>query len=179
MKKLVVMAMVIVLSLGVLGACNTSGGNDNNSSTSNNASNNDNNNTANSNNTTQQSSRTPAETVMLFAAYCTARDSNGLRDTLYNADEYKLDSEDYTLVSRTIKVQNPSAQMEPYEIEYYQDEIKDLLDTAIVCAEVTSVFTNTKTKQQEEFVSYLDYYLISTSSHPEWMIITWANQAGY
>ena len=127
---------------------------------------------------TQQSRRTPAETVLLYANLCNALDYNGLKDVLYdNLDS--LDSEGYTFVSIKITVQNPSAQMEPFEIEYYQKEIDGLLDTAIVCAEVTFVYKVQETKENWEYVKYLDYYLISTESHPDWMIITWTNQAGY
>jgi len=161
MKKLVVFALVLVLSLGTLGACNLAA----------------NNNGSNSNGSTQQNNLSPADTVLLFAKLYTERDTNGLKNVLYRSDEYKFDIEGYTFVSLTINIQNPSAQMEPYEIEYYQERFDDLLNTAIVCAEVKYVYKSNETNQNEESVYYYDYYLISTASNPDWRIITWANQS--
>ena len=134
-------------------------------------------NNSDNNAATQESSRTPAETVLLYADLCNACDYNGLQDVLCVYLD-NLDSEEYTFISIEITVQNPDAQMEPFEIEHYKKEIDDLLDTAIVCSEVIYVFKDRETKEDWEFVMYLDYYLISTKTHTDWMIITWADQAG-
>ena len=81
-------------------------------------------------------------------------------------------------VSISITVQNPSAQMEPYEIEHFTNLVDGLLDTAIVCAEAKYILNSQETKEDVEYVLYLDYYLISTETHPDWMIATWADQPG-
>jgi len=164
MKKLVVMVMVFVLSLGVLSGCNTTGNNGNNT---------------NSNNATQQSSRTPSETVSLFADLCTARDEKALTDVFVSSGPLEFDDSDSIFVSMAITIQNPSAQMEPEEIEYYQKEYSDLIDTAIVCVKEVDIYTNRKTKEKEEYVQYLDYYLVSTGAHPDWRIVYITTQAGY
>lgn len=164
MKKLVMIALTLALSLGTLSACN--GGNNANGN-------------SNSNNPSQQSSRTAAETVLLYADLCNAKDYQSLRDILYDYDDFNLDSDGYTFVSMTINVQNPNAQMEPFEIDYYQNRVDGLLDTAIICAEVKYIYNNPDSHTDEEYVQYLDFYLISTEAHPNWMIATWANQAGY
>ncbi|MCL2529783.1 MAG: hypothetical protein FWE41_05570 [Coriobacteriia bacterium] len=166
MKKLVTMLLVIVLSLGVLSGCNNTGANNNSSG-----------NNTGGNNSTQGSNLSPADTVLLFAELYTARDTKGLSQILYRADEYNFDVEGFTLVSLTISIQNANAQMEDYEIEYYQDQHKDLIDTAIVCAEATYVFENNSTGTVHESAYYYDYYLIKTESHPSWRIMTWASQA--
>ena len=169
MKKTVVLLLVFVLSLGILGACDPVGvGNNNNNA-----------NSSNNNTSSQQENRTPADTVLLFAKLYSERDINALSDILYRAEETSFDPQGYTFVSLSINVQNPDAQMEPFEIEYYQDRFDDLLDTAIVCAEATYVFKFNETNEETKSVYYYDYYLISTKSHPEWRIMTWANQAGY
>jgi len=155
MKKLITMLLVVVLSLGVLSACNTTGGGNSNAG----------------------SNRTPADTVLLFADLYSARDSNGLKSILYRSDEYKFDVEGHTLVSLSIEIQNANAQMEPYEIEYYKGQFSDLTDTAIVCAAATYVFKSNTTGNTNEATYYYDYYLVKTESHPSWFIVTWTDQA--
>ena len=177
MKKAIVAALVLVLTLGVLGGCSNTESNNNNNANNNTGS--DANNSTNNNNAMSQSSRTAAETVLLYADLSNALDYKGLLDVLYEGEGFELDSEGYTFVSMDITVQNPNAQMEPEEIEFYQGEVDDLIDTAIICAEVRYVYTSHETNKENEYVKYLDFYLIRTEAHPDWMITYWTNQAGY
>ena len=174
MKKLVVFVLILALSLGVLGACGNSNNSNNNGS--------DNNAGANgANGATQQSSRTPAETVLLYADLCTARDLQGLTEILYGFNDMSWnfnDDDDETFVKMVIVVQNPNAQMEPYEIATYQSEFPNLIGTAIVCAEETSIYNVHATGEPHNYVQYLDYYLVSTQDHPDWRIVQVVPQAG-
>lgn len=152
MKKIIAVVLVLVFSLGAFSACTIGGA--------------------------RQSSRTPAETVLLFADLCNARNASGLRDVVSGTGEVVLDDADYTFVSMKITIQNTSAQMEPYEIDFYKNEFSDLLDTALVCVKQENTYTVNATNTKETFVDYLDYYLVSTRSHPDWMIVQITEQAG-
>jgi len=156
MKKTIMLVLVLALSLGLLCGCTLFGGNK-----------------------PRQSSRTPAETVLLFQDLCNARDERGLKDVVGGTGEVELDSPGYTFVSMKITVQNPSAQMEPDEIEFYKNEIEGLIDTAIVCVKQETTYKVIGTNEEENFVDYLDYYLVSTQSHPDWVIVYITYQEGY
>ena len=179
MRKMATAALVLVLSLGVLGGCNSTSGNDNG-----NASNNTNNSTDNTstvNSADPISSRTPAETVLLYADLCTARDLQGMTEILYGFNDMSWnfgDDDEETFVETIIVVQNPSAQMEPEEIEFYQSQFPDLLNTAIVCAQETCNYRVHATGEPNSYVQYLDYYLVSTKDHPDWRIVAYIEQAG-
>ena len=187
MRRQLVVVLMLVLSLGVLGACGGSGNNNANSNTSNtsNTSNDANSNSSNTpavNSAAPISSLTPAETVLLFADICTARDLQSLTDLYYGFNDMSWnfnDDDDETFVEMVIVVQNPSAQMEPYEIEYYQSMFPDLLNTAIVCAEETSIYRIHATGEPNNYVQYVDYYLVSTQDHPDWRVVYITPQAGY
>jgi len=47
-----------------------------------------------------------------------------------------------------------------------------------VCVMQEDIYSNIETNEQEEFVSYLDYYLVTTQSNPEWQLIYVTEQAG-
>ena len=154
MKKLLTAILILTLSFGILCACNAGSA-------------------------SSKSSRTPAETASLYTERWNARDQAGLHDLLYYSDDVEFDSDEYTFVSVSVTVQNPDAQMDSEQIEFYKNEISDLLDTAIVSVKNVTIYTNTETNEEEEFVDYLDYYLVSTKSHPDWMIAyIAAGQAG-
>ena len=182
MKKLIGIVLVLLLSIGALCACNntnTSNGNTTNTNTSTDSGTTTNS-TTNQNVATQPSSRTPAETVLLYGDLCTARDLQGLTDVLYGFTDMSWnfnDDDDETFVEMIIVIQNPNAQMEPEEIEYYQKEVPGLTGTAIVCAQETSRYTVHATGKPNDYVQYLDYYLITTKDHPDWMIVAVTTQA--
>ncbi|MCL1913532.1 MAG: hypothetical protein FWG10_06600 [Eubacteriaceae bacterium] len=121
---------------------------------------------------------TPAQTMLKYASLLSARDIQGLGQIVYSDQDWIFDNESYTFESTTITVQNPDAQMEPEEIAFYESYIDDLTGTAIVCVMQEDIYSNIETNEQEEFVSYLDYYLVTTQSNPEWQLIYVTEQAG-
>ena len=187
MKKLLSVLLVLTLSMGVgiLGACTDTGTDNNNGNAGNSENNNANaNNNSTVNSAAPISSRTAADTVLQFADLCNARNFNALNDYLIDVTtgitgEIELDSEGYTFVKMKINVQNPNAQMEPGEIDWYANEVSDLLNTAIICVEQINTYRANGTNVDEDFVTYKDFYLISTQSHPDWMIVWITDQAGY
>lgn len=166
MKKVVAAILILALSITLLG-CGGSNGSGN---------------SANNNATTQQNNLSPAETVLLYADLCTARDLQGLTKVLYGFNDMSWnfnDDENETFVEMVIVIQNPNAQMEPEEIAYYQGIFPDLVNTAIICAEETSIYNVHATGQPNNYTQYLDYYLVTTQSNPNWVIVGIAPQAGY
>jgi hypothetical protein len=118
----------------------------------------------------------PSDAVMQYAALYNAHDAQGLAAaSMFTPD---IEAEGYTFVLLEIVIQNPSAQMEPYEVEFYQEQYEDLTNTAIICVEQTITYTVDATGEAEAFVSYLDYYLVTTESNPNWVIVWVAPQAG-
>ena len=195
MKKLTFILLILLLALVTLSACENreNTGTDSPSPTLSSVGNNDNDDDDNDNNddnndvennnagTAQQNPRTPTETVLLYAELCTARDLQGLTGILYGFTDMTWnfnDDDAETFVEMIITIQNPNAQMEPDEIEYYRGVFPDLENTAIICAQEISRYRVHATNAPNDYVNYLDYYLVSTRGHPDWWIVDITPQAG-
>jgi hypothetical protein len=176
----IVMVLALVFSLGVLGACNGGNDNNNNNNSSNNDSSNSNDNNNNNNNdpVVQASSRTVVETIQLFEQGRNTDDRTILADVLYKGATHDFTVEGYTFVKTAITIQNPDAQMEPYEVDHYKEILPDLRDTAIVCVMEVTTYKINATGETKDYTYYYDYYLVTTESHPDWFIMGWAPQAG-